>query len=85
VGKSLSDIIGKENYDFVWRMFQVRHITEHNMGVVDADCVKKVPDLQPLEGRKYVLTQEEVEKFLNIILEAGNRILELLSNMETKP
>jgi hypothetical protein len=85
VGKSLSEIIGKENHNFLWKMFQIRHIMEHNMGVVDADCVKKVPDLSSLEGRKYVMTQEEVEKFLSIVLEAGNRILELLRNVETKP
>jgi phage FluMu protein Com len=83
VGKSLSDSIGKENYDFLWRMFQIRHIMEHNMGVVDADCVKKVPDLSSLEGRKYVLKQEEVERFLSILSEAGSRIIELLRNMKT--
>jgi phage FluMu protein Com len=83
VGKSLSDIIGKENYDFLWRMFQVRHIMEHNMGVVDADCVKKTPDLSSLEGCKYALKQEEVERFLSILSEAGNRIIELLRNMKT--
>jgi Zn ribbon nucleic-acid-binding protein len=85
VGKSLSDIVGKENYDLLWKMFQVRHVMEHNMGVVDADCIKKVPDLQSLDGRKYVLTQEEVERFLSIVLEAGNRIFELITGKETRP
>jgi len=78
IGKLLSDIVGKENYDFLWKMFQVRHIMEHNMGVVDADCIKKVPDLRFLEGHKYTLTQEEVERFLSIVLDMGKRILELL-------
>jgi hypothetical protein len=85
VGKSLSDIVGKESYDLLRKMFQVRHVMEHNMGVVDADCVKKVPDLAFLEGRKYVLTQEEVGKFLSVVLEAGNRIFELIAGKETGP
>lgn len=77
VGKSLSDIIGKEDFEFLFRMFQVRHIYEHNRGVVDDDFVHKVPNLRYLKGRKYPLKQDEIEKFLTLILETGNKILKI--------
>jgi Zn ribbon nucleic-acid-binding protein len=74
-GKSLSDIIGDETFALLLRMFQVRHLFEHNMGVVDDDFIRKVPDLLGLKGRKYPLKREEIELFLNALLEAGNQIL----------
>lgn len=77
VGKSLSDIIGKENFEFLFKMFQVRHIYEHNMGVMDDDFVRKVPNFGHLKGRKYPLEQDEIEKFLAVVLETGNRILKI--------
>ena len=77
VGKSLSDIIGKEDFEFLFKMFQVRHIYEHNMGVIDDDFVRKVPNLGYLKGRKYPLEQDEIEKALALILETGNKILKI--------
>lgn len=77
VGKSLSDIIGKENFEFLFKMFQVRHIYEHNMGVMDDDFVRKVPNLGHLKGRKYSLEQAEIEKFLAVVFETGNKILKI--------
>lgn len=78
LGKSLCDIIGKENFEFLLKMFQVRHIYEHNSGVVDDDFVSKVLNSEDLKGRKYHLKQDEIEKFLDLILETGNEILKLI-------
>ena len=78
LGKSLYDIIGKENFEFLLKMFQVRHIYEHNSGVVDDDFVSKVLNSEDLKGRKYPLKQDEIEKFLDLILETGNEILKLI-------
>jgi len=80
VGKSLSDIIGRENFEFLFKMFQVRHIYEHNMGVIDDNFVRKVPNLRHLKGRKYPLKQDEIEKFLAVILEIGNKILKIVED-----
>lgn len=77
VGKSLSDIIGKENFEFLFKMFQVRHIYEHNMGVMDDDFVRKVPNLRHLKGWKYPLKQDEIGKFLAVVLGTGNKILKI--------
>jgi len=78
VGKSLLDIVGRENFLFLLKMFQVRHIYEHNMGVVDDDFIRKVPDLSHLKGRKYSLKQEEIDEFLDCVLQTGDKILEIL-------
>lgn len=84
VGKSLSDIIGKENFEFLFKMFQVRHIYEHNMGVVDDDFVRKVPNLGYLKGRKYALEQDKIEMFLTLLLETGDKILKITEDVKLK-
>jgi len=52
------------DFDFLIKMFQIRHIYAHNMGIVDDDILKKVPDLISLKGRKYTLESSEVMNFL---------------------
>lgn len=79
-GKSIYDIIGERNFEFVFKMFQVRHIYEHNMGVVDDDFIRKIPNLGHLRNRKYPLEQGEIEKFLDLILETGNEILRIIED-----
>lgn len=51
------------NLQFLLKMFQVRHIYIHNMGVVDEDYIKKVPQDSHLLGRKYPLKREEIDSF----------------------
>jgi len=62
------------NFLFLRQMFQVRHIFEHNMGVIDADFIKKVPSLSHLVDRKYPLTLNEVQLFLNLLTDLGKII-----------
>jgi hypothetical protein len=61
-------------YVFLRQMFQVRHIFEHNMGVVDLDFVKKVPNCNHLLNRKYPLTLTDVQHFLSLITDLGSII-----------
>lgn len=81
-GKSLSDMIGKENFEFLFEMFQVRHIYEHNMGVIDDNFVRKIPNLGHLKNRKYPLEKGKIEKFLAIVLEGGNKILKIVEKIK---
>jgi hypothetical protein len=62
------------DFEFIRLMFQVRHIFEHNMGVVDVDFIKKIPTLNHLLGRKYNLTETEVEEFIFVMEELGSVI-----------
>jgi hypothetical protein len=68
--------IKHSDYNGLIKYFQIRHIFEHNMGVVDSDCVKKVPELSNLNGRKYKLTISELDKFIKLMSELGTIIKE---------
>ena len=63
-----------KDFEFIQLMFQVRHIFEHNMGVVDNDFIKKIPTLSHLIGRKYNLKTSEIEKFILVMEDLGNII-----------
>lgn len=63
-----------KDFEFIQLIFQVRHIFEHNMGVVDDDFIKKMPTLRHLIGRKYILKPSEIEKFILVMTNFGNII-----------
>jgi len=67
----LDDLIKNEhtNYDFLIEYFQVRHIYEHNMGVIDEDFIKNIPGYDNQFGRKYTLHSNNILKFINAIEE----------------
>lgn len=73
-GLSLNDMLGEDEANILNRIFQVRHIYEHNMGVIDDDFIRKVKDYSQLRGRKYALDKNEIERFLGILLVAGRGI-----------
>jgi len=54
-----------DNFNRLLKMFQVRHLYEHNMGVIDDDFTRKIPDLISLKGKKYNLTYIEIRDFLS--------------------
>lgn len=63
-----------EDFSFLLKMFQVRHIYEHNMGVIDSYFVQKVIGYDKIEGRKYQLNKEELKKLLFLLLEMVEKI-----------
>jgi len=67
----LDDLIKNEhtNYDFLIEYFQVRHIYEHNMGVIDEDFIKNIPGYDNQFGRKYTLHSNNILKFIYAIEE----------------
>jgi len=72
------------DFEFIQLMFQVRHIFEHNMGVVDSDFIKKIPTFGHLLGRKYYLKPAEIEKFIIAMEEIGNIIENEIKKHYTK-
>lgn len=73
-GKHINDYISQEDYNFLLKMFQVRHIYDHNAGVIDSDFVKNVPEYRNSLGRKYTLLEDEVSKFLYCTRDLGTKI-----------
>jgi len=63
-GSSLPGLVGDERSVRLRTLFEVRHVIEHNLGVVDERAAERVPGLSQLVGRKYVLQRAEVEAFI---------------------
>jgi len=82
LNKNLNDFIKLKHsdFDFLIKMFQVRHIYEHNMGVIDKDFIQKLPNYSANLGRKYLFTQNEIEKYLLKMSELGNIMKEHFNN-----
>jgi hypothetical protein len=79
LGTSLQALIGNdEAYRFLVKWFQVRHVYEHNMGVVDEDFVKKVAGSDHLRGKKYPLDRKDIERVLEAIKNMAQKIMSLL-------
>jgi len=76
LNKHLNDLLNEkiEDFNFVVKLFQVRHIYEHNMGVIDEDFIQKLPSFSQKLGRKYTLNQKEIEKFIVKMEDIGNTI-----------
>jgi hypothetical protein len=78
LNEKMDNFISIEHSDFseLIKYFQIRHIFEHNMGVVDSDCTNKVPELSHILGRKYKLTISELDNFIKLMKELGSIIRE---------
>jgi hypothetical protein len=73
-GKNISQFLTPADSDFLFLMFRVRHIYEHNAGVVDSDFVKKQPAYAHLLGRKYLLKKDDVSTFIVLMRQLGDAI-----------
>ena len=54
-------------------MFQVRHIFEHNGGVVDDDFCRTVPGMNHLVGRRYPLNRSDADALLLLLPGLGRK------------
>jgi hypothetical protein len=77
---SLTDDEAK--FSFTRKMFQVRHIYEHNMGVVDDDFIIKIPELKHLKGKKYQLAIIELKELMILLVEITLRIEQQLKKVD---
>jgi hypothetical protein len=68
-----------KNFNQLFKMFQVRHLYEHSMGVIDDDFTRKIPHLVSLKGKKYNLTYTEVRGFLSDVEWLGHIIQDYCS------
>ena len=62
------------NFKLLLKLFQVRHLYEHNMGVIDNDFITKMPEYSKNLGMKYILTQDELNNFIVWMKELGDII-----------
>ena len=76
LNQSLDELISTKHSDFSFlqKMFQVRHLYEHNMGVIDEDFINKIDGNSSKLGMKYNLSIDEVILFINKMKELGEII-----------
>jgi hypothetical protein len=83
--EKLNKYLSQNHSDFglITKLFQVRHIYEHNMGVIDKDFINKLPEFRNKQGQKYNLTQNELELFIIKMKELGDLIKDHLKKNST--
>lgn len=73
-GKNISQFLTSAESDFLFLMFQVRHIYEHNAGVIDSDFVTRLPAYSHQLGRKFPLKKDDVNLFIVLMRQLGDAI-----------
>lgn len=77
-GKSIDELIGIDSWKFLVKMFQVRHIYEHNFGEMDSQFIKRLPEFEDKLKRKYILDREEINRLIVEIEQLGDMIINYL-------
>jgi hypothetical protein len=67
--------IDRDEREHLRLMFQMRHVFEHNGGVVDDEFCSTVPGTDHLIGRRYPLQQSDAETRLGILPRLGQQVL----------
>jgi hypothetical protein len=73
-GKAIEERIGEDGAAALLRLMQVRHVFEHNLGVVDQEFINHVPSYNHLLGRKYPLDRQEVERLIDLLAQLAESI-----------
>jgi hypothetical protein len=73
-GFDFADGLTTEQWQYVSRVFQKRHLLAHKMGVIDDEYVQRASDPVAIAGRKVQITSEEVRSSIEIIEMLGRRL-----------
>ncbi len=76
---SARETLGDERFAHVDLMFQIRHLFEHNAGVVDDKSIDRIPAMRALRGRKYPVTEDEVAAVIPILRDLATVLCTQLS------
>ena len=71
-----------DEWNFVIRCFQKRHVISHKMGVVDEDYIQKTDDNTAIVGRKIIIDADEVRRLIKIISVIAQRITEKFQDLQ---
>ena len=75
-GFDFADGLRPEQWEFICRIFQKRHLLAHKMGVIDDNYVKKANDSGAIAGRKIRVNHEEVTLSIEIVEALGRRLFD---------
>jgi len=62
-----------EEWEFVLRCFQKRHLFAHKMGIVDDAYLKMTADPGAIVGRKIKVTPDEIRKLISLLIRIGEQ------------
>jgi len=77
-GLDLANGFLTDDWDFVVRCFQKRHLLAHKMGVIDEEYVKKAHDPQATPGRIITIAPDEVLKLAGLLKTIGRNLVDNL-------
>jgi hypothetical protein len=66
LNQKLNNLISSKHSNFSQLL-----LYEHNLGVIDNDFITKLPEYRKNLGRKYILTQDELNNFIILMRELG--------------
>ena len=73
-GFDFADVLTENEWGFISRMFQKRHLISHKMSVIDEDYVAKADDPNAVVGRKVQVDRGEVQTSIAIVKRLGDRL-----------
>jgi hypothetical protein len=73
-GFDFSAFFLQDEWKFVCRCFEKRHLLAHKMGVVDEDYVQTTSDHSVIVGRKIVIAATEVQRLGTLLTQLGTQI-----------
>ena len=71
--------LDNDQWNFVVRCFQKRHLLAHTMGVIDNDYVKRANDPKAILGRKITIDADEVIELVKLLEIVGSHLYKNLS------
>ncbi len=74
-GFDLADGLATQDWEFVARCFQKRHLLSHRMGVVDQGYLDATHDPCAVVGRKIVIGTDEVTQLIGLLKDLGTYLL----------
>ena len=78
----LDAVITKEEWEIAVRSFQKRHLVAHNMGVVDAEYVRKSDDTQAIVGHKINISTNEVRSLVRLVASLARHLVSELQKLK---
>ncbi len=76
---NIKQYLSENDFRFLNKMFQVRHLYEHNLGVIDKDFISKTR-LSLQVRQKYIITKDEIDQLLLLIINLSTKIYECYLN-----
>ena len=73
-GFDFADGLTAEEWQYVYRVFQKRHLLAHKMGVIDDEYVQRANDPEAVVGRKVQVSPNEVRSSIETIEILGRRL-----------